>query len=824
MPASSDVPKFAWKRRLNQTLDEPGVPKRLPIFDALDMAPTLLRLRSYVNSEREAGREPASDPFHPLNPGPVGGVPLGGLGGGSIMRGWQGDFSRWQLQPGKVQFGMVAADQFSVFIQRKGDRPTVQVLSTRESEQGELRGWGWGLTGDKTTYHALFPRAWTVYDEPDSHLRLTCRQISPVIPDNYEDSSTPAAVFAWTIENTGRDAARVGLMFTFQNGLGGENDRAGGHSNHLFREKAKGGDVLGVALRHTYRQKRYAVFGDSDGEEQDGHFEDPLTFAIAALEGQGVEVTYRTRFVTSSSGMDVWGDFRDDGRLENVEEERPSPNGGTIGAGLCATLDVPPGETREVAFALAWDMPLARTGSGKAYYRRYTRFYGRKGDSAPAIARDALANYPAWEKQIEAWQAPILKETGLPDWFKAALFNELYYLVDGGTLWTDGGEGQKPSKTDDIGHFAYLEGFENRFVNSYDVHFYASFALASLWPQLELSLQRDIARGIDVDDPQEVRIIGTGRKAPRKVRGAVPHDLGTYNESPWEAINAYTFQDTSLSKDLGSKFVLQVYRDVVATGDKKFAAEMWNAVTQALDYLTQFDLDEDGLIENEGQPDQAYEQWIADGPSAYSGGLWLAALSAAAALADLLKKKDAAARYRDLLARGQQSYDELLWNGSYYNYDSSRNRQHNSIMAAQLAGYWYAQACGLPPVLPEANAKTALETIYAYNVQQFEDGEMGAVNGMRPDGKVDISSMQSQEVWVGATYALAAAMLQEGLIKQAWATAQSVATMTYRDLGYAFQTPEAWNYSGDNRGLGSMRPLAIWAMWWAWKRVGKKPR
>ncbi|KAF5395365.1 hypothetical protein PHET_12163, partial [Paragonimus heterotremus] len=25
----------------------------------------------------------------------------------------------------------------------------------------------------------------------------------------------------------------------------------------------------------------------------------------------------------------------------------------------------------------------------------------------------------------------------LPDWYKSALFNELYYLTDGGTLWLD---------------------------------------------------------------------------------------------------------------------------------------------------------------------------------------------------------------------------------------------------------------------------------------------------------------------------------------------------------------------------------------------------
>lgn len=37
-----------------------------------------------------------------------------------------------------------------------------------------------------------------------------------------------------------------------------------------------------------------------------------------------------------------------------------------------------------------------------------------------------------------------------------------------------------------------LAGQEYRMYNTYDVHFYASFALAMLWPKLELSLQYDM--------------------------------------------------------------------------------------------------------------------------------------------------------------------------------------------------------------------------------------------------------------------------------------------------------------------------------------------
>ena len=40
----------------------------------------------------------------------------------------------------------------------------------------------------------------------------------------------------------------------------------------------------------------------------------------------------------------------------------------------------------------------------------------------------------------------------------------------------------------------YAEGHEYYMYNTYDVHFYAGYALIMLFPQLELSTQRDYAR------------------------------------------------------------------------------------------------------------------------------------------------------------------------------------------------------------------------------------------------------------------------------------------------------------------------------------------
>jgi non-lysosomal glucosylceramidase len=100
---------------------------------------------------------------------------------------------------------------------------------------------------------------------------------------------------------------------------------------------------------------------------------------------------------------------------------------------------------------------------------------------------------------------------------------------------------------------------------------------------------------------------------------------------------------------------------------------------------------------------------------------------------------------------------------------------------------------------------------------RVKGGAIGAVNGMRPDGAVDASSTQSKEVWPGVTYAVAAAMVHEGMTEAAFRTAKGAHDAAWGNdgFGYAFQTPEAWTEDGGYRSLHYMRPLGIWAMQWA---------
>ncbi|KAE8708517.1 hypothetical protein F3Y22_tig00110339pilonHSYRG00306 [Hibiscus syriacus] len=339
-------------------------------------------------------------------------------------------------------------------------------------------------------------------------------------------------------------------------------------------------------------------------------------------------------------------------------------------------------------------------------------------------------------------------------------------------------------------------------------------------------MRRDFAAAVIMHDPSKMKLLNDGQLVPRKVLGAVPHDVGV--DDPWFEVNAYCLYDTDRWKDLNPKFV---YRDVIATGDKKFAEAVWPSVYVAMAYMGQFDEDGDGMIENGGFPDKTYDTWSLSGVSAYSGGLWVAALQTASALAREVGDEGSEDYfwYKFLKAKGVY---HKLWNGSYFNYDDSGSRTSSSIQADQLAGQWLETIIAVHFValflfIPAKSlyivlfmSKKHVREGIQLQCLKVKGGKRGAVNGMLPGGRVDISSMQSRDIWSGVTYAVVAIKFHEDLVDMAFHTASGIFESVWSEegLGYSFQTPEGWNTEDQYRSPTYMRPLAIWAMQWALSR------
>ena len=502
-----------------------------------------------------------------LDDGEWAGVPIGGLGTGSIGRTFRGDAARWHLEVGQHRFEPVAADGFAVFVGRADGTSGATVLSALRPAT-DLPTWGWDLPVGGGTYHALFPRAWQTFEPEVLGLRLVGEQLSPVIAGDLVASALPVGVFEWWCENPGPDPLTVGLLFTWADPPGGPSSGpAPGRPHIAVRDTMGAAPAAGVRFGDAPDDAPVALHG---------------SLAIAALETDGWEISTRAAF-DPRHDRELWADFAADGRLEpGVAARADAPVAGPAGAAIAATTTLAPGARRSIRFALAWDLPMVEFGGGRRWWKRYTRDWGQDGNRAWDLAVHALERAPAWRQAIEAWQRPILDDPSRPDWYRGALFNELYFLVDGGTFWEAGEVGAPPPERADPGRFALLECLDYPFYDTVDVDFYASFAVLELYPELELRGILDLLATIPLDDPRTVTIEFTGRTAPRKVGGTVPHDVGGPADDPFYRANWYRFQDVSGWKDLGPKFVLQAWRDAVAAGAGGAGGDAGDAIIQAV--------------------------------------------------------------------------------------------------------------------------------------------------------------------------------------------------------------------------------------------------
>jgi non-lysosomal glucosylceramidase len=774
-----DIPKAAWKRPIGAPLSNAGTKK------------------------------PALDAGH-IDDGFWQGAPVGGFGAGTFSRTYRGDFARWHMKGGVHKYQTVWANQFAMFQQSQGEAKGVaKVLTAAHPSSGALGSWNWDYPVGAGDYYALYPESWFDYRWDQFPAHVVLEQFSPILPDNYKESSYPVAVYRWHAENPSKRRVTVSILLSWQNMVGQfrtfNRDLSGGISegnrNHAETETVGStGTMKGIVLDRNHIGP---VTEDWDGQ-----------FVIAALESPGVDVSYQTTFAPDRDGHEIWTPFSTNGKLANSPDSWTS-SGEPLAGAIAVRFTLEPGEKRVVPMVIAWDLPIVQFGAGRKWNRRYTDFYGTNGLNAWAIARDGLQNATRWSESLASWQAHYTNDESKPLWYRGMLFNELYVLADGGSFWGRplGSDPKAPPV------YSFMECYDYPYYETLDVRFYGSMPLLKFWPELEKGAMREFATTVPQEAPEKMEWIwktqqtGTLTFRIRKAKGAAPHDLGVPNEDPFIQVNQFSWQDTNGWKDLNPKFVLMIYRDYVFTGrkDVAFLRDTWPAVKESLAYLSKYDHDGDGLPENEGYPDQTYDTWLVKGESAYSDGLFLAALRSAEEIAKTLGDDASAAQYRDLFAKGQASYIKKLWNGDYFRYDTQSEYRDN-IQADQLAGQWYANMTGLGDIVPRSMRQSALKKIYNFNVLKFADGSMGAVNGIAADGSLVTTNEQVQEVWTGTTLGLAALMLGEGMKDEAYKTAWGIYHTSYETKGYWFRTPEAWDITGNYRASMYMRPAAIWAM------------
>src|SRR5882724_7484126 len=251
-----EIPKIAWRRPLGKPLESPGV------------------------------RKNKSD----IDDGYWQGSPVGGFGAGTFSRTYRGDFARWHLKSGVHKYVSVPANQFAMFQQTAGESAgTARMLVTDHPRNGELSSWQWDYPVGAGEYAALFPKSWNDYKWDKFPARVVLEQFSPVLPDNYKESSYPVAVYRWHAENPTNAAVTVSVLLSWTNMDGWfraythdfQSALSQGNQNHFRPENlSSSGTMKGIVFD---RNRADGVLNEWDGE-----------FSVAALQSPGVEIFYQT--------------------------------------------------------------------------------------------------------------------------------------------------------------------------------------------------------------------------------------------------------------------------------------------------------------------------------------------------------------------------------------------------------------------------------------------------------------------------------------------------------------------------------------------------
>lgn len=740
---------------------------------------------------------------------PYRGVPIGGFGAGTIGRTYRGDFAQWHVRTGTHVYRSIPACSQALAVHGKGGLEDAFAIGPKPKD-GTLGTWTFRRKGIR--YDALYPLAWYSGTAARNAVSWRMAQYSPILPENYRETSLPVAVFRWHLANTGSETLKVSIATSWENvSLVTPGTTPGMRAVHVVPESD-------VALLWMGRA------GVSAKSDEEG------AFAIAAAGGDSFCVP---SFDATGDGAELWAALTDeDTAREYATSKTVTQGSGRCAGGLGITVELPPRATREVAFSLAWHFPVFRFGSGRGWYRRYTKFYSRgmgRGDGAdPAcrIAVDALKSREQWLRGIEAWQAPILTERSPA--LARALFNSLYILADGGTAWENGEVMTEEEGTEappvpgahDIGRFSVLECFTYPYYATLDVRYYGGLPLLFFWPELERQVLLQFAAAAGREDRQKRDMQHVREQVQRKRVGTLPHDLGSPDEDPWVKINAYDDIDPNRWKDLSPKFVLQAARYMARVGweDRGFLHAVWQSVRSAMIQTSSQDRNGDWLPDNEGIPDQTFDKWPMRGASAYCSGLVVNALAAAAEIANWCGDQKAAREYKTWRDKAVASYLKKLWCGDGFQYDEQPVNK-DVVMAAQLSGEWGIRLAGLPGALDAEKAAATLSTIWDVCRVTHEDRFMGLRNGGAKGDAPAPTNRHANEVWPGINYVVAAELVRTGMTKQADELVEALSRVIFTDHPFAFATPEAWNADGAYRGLFYLRPTAVWAVEEALRRA-----
>ncbi|HTQ09486.1 MAG TPA: GH116 family glycosyl hydrolase [Fimbriimonadaceae bacterium] len=732
----------------------------------------------------------------------VSGIPLGGIGAGSVEIRPDGYFNDWLIfnmgawspeQPpdegGSAPEMGAHGLQFFARCSQTGKAPQLRRLGMRE-DATDLYSVGYAKPVEAIEFDGKFPCATLEYVDSSLPVQITGIAFAPVIPNDARTSGTPGFTIAFKIKNVSKEPVDVSLMGTLRNPLAwGAKDRAlanavttegrttcialttaaeggakstrgsmaisvtGGKASHIAGSYGSylsngwwGGSQFGSA--HYSYLHAYNRDGRLPSLAATTSFDDVLKGA-SEQDIEAMDPIAKRSLVERLRGDAFFHEF-----LARIEQIEPGylPSLGNLDKFLGEVkrqLDDFSGPGRDRS---TWgDAALESTVHLKPGEEREIRFALSWffPNHFSALGTNLGHQYEHWFNDALEVNRFLTQNHGKHR-EEVVRFAETMLGTNLDPSLAFGWGAQlttmiKSSWWCKDGRFAIWEGLGCCGLHTTDITYQGSFPLIALYPELQKGQ------------------IKMGASYQRK-DGRIPH---FFSPDLLHVDNGFD------RVDMNPQYVMMVCRDYLWTGDRRYALDSWPHVVRAMNSTQRLDGDGDGIPDRDTRRN-TYDQWDMEGSPAYICSLWLGALRSSIRLAHDLGQKEEEASWRALLEKASKSFVTRLWNGEYFDLWVSDTARDECCMSDQLSGEWYTGMMGLGHSLPSERILAALGAVHRHNF----DPEQGLLNATYPPGrkrhfKTD-QNLQAAANWTGIEYANAALMIDVGMVEEGLSVMRSV--------------------------------------------------
>jgi uncharacterized protein (DUF608 family) len=691
-------------------------------------------------------------------------LPVGGIGAGPIQLNGKAERHVWQIFNNTTQ-GVVYDSFFAVRARRTGDEPVVRALQT--TEVGPFAAMA------ELSFRGEYPFGWFDFSDDEVPLEVGMEVFSPLIPLQERDSAMPCAVFNLTAENTGRKPVEVSFLAAQQNAVGYIGEwkiedlhyrGCGGNVNRILREG-------GATILHMTMEPPNPSWGWGD-------------MALAVLSE---DATFTAEWTDEDELLRAW---QRSGDLNGPDSAGPTPPWTTFNGALALSFTLEPGAKRTVPVILTWYFPNIVHGLAKYGWNgdgnRYTKWWA----DALAVARDVRDRFDELSGGTRLFHDTFYA-SNLPHWLLDRLTSQLAVLRSKTCYWTE------------KGYFGGWEGCTREqgccHGNCSHVWHYAQ-SHARLYPGIARSMREQALRW-------------------QRANGSIPFRQPQFSYA--------------CDGQLGE--VLEAYREHLTSTDGGWLKTHWPKIKRAMEFvITRWDPDEDGVLG--GQQHNTHDAELS-GSSSWLGTLYLAALAACERMARLENESAAEQRFLRIRERGASAQNRTLWNGSYYIQipDAEPGEDYNNgCHMDQVLGQWWAHQLDLGWLYPPERVRSAMQALLKHNFRDnfhghhqlprrfADDDDAGMLITTWPqDDRPEKYVRYADEVWTGFEYAVAATMIQAGMLTEGLMVARAPYDRYDGRLRTGMAGAEngrsSWGYNGnpfgdDECGKFYARAMSVWSI------------